>query len=116
MKPLADYIKKAQVSDEERKLWVAQFIDDFRRHKDIAVISIPLKTEDPVAKLFEAIVHQLCVELNLKTPEWLYQIKPLKEPFFVSQLPNSKFLALRDSPYLFRTRNIFVPENYLSRA
>lgn len=116
MNPLVDYVKNAQQSDSQRKLWVAQFIDDFRRAKDVSVIAQPLTEKDAISKLFEAIAHQLCVELHLPVPEWLFDFEPLKEPFFVSNLPRSRFLSLRESPYLFRVRNIFVPANYLSRA
>jgi hypothetical protein len=116
MNPLIYYVKQAQQGDAQRKLWVAQFVDDFRRAKDVSAIEQALIEKDPVAKLFEAIVHQLCEELRLPVPNWLFNFEPLKHPFFVSNLPHSRFLSLRESPYLFRVRNVFVPANYLSRA
>lgn len=116
MKSIHEYIKKAQVSTEQRKIWVGQFIDDFSGSKNLEMIQNSLSdTEDPIAKLFEAMAHQLCLNLNLVIPDWLLKPKYLKDPFFVSDLKNSKFLALRDSPYAFRIRNIFVPHHYLSR-
>jgi len=116
MKPLANYVDQARQGDTHRKLWVAQFIDDFRRTKDLNAIAAPLADKDSIALLFQAIAHQLCVELKLSIPDWFFDFEPLDEPFFVSNLPNSRFLSLRESPYLFRMRNIFVPANYLVRV
>ncbi len=117
MKTLIDYIQKSQINVEQRKIWVAQFIDDFTRTKDINLIYNSVNSgEDVISKLFEAVAHQLCIDYELQTPEWLLNAKFLADPFFVSDLPNSRFLALRDSPYAFRIRNIFVPYHYLSRA
>ena len=114
---LADYIRKAQVGPEQRKIWVAQFVDDFTRTKNMNMIQNEiLSSDEPISKLFEAVAHQLCLSFNLQVPIWLLSSKYLKDPFFVSELPNSKFLALRDSPYAFRKRNIFVPYHYLSRV
>ncbi len=114
---LADYIQNAQVSPEQRRIWVAQFIDDFARTKNMNMIQNEIQSSDePISKLFEAVAHQLCLNFYLQVPVWLLNAKYLKDPFFVSDLPNSKFLALRDSPYAFRKRNIFVPYHYLSRV
>jgi len=116
MKSLKDYILKAQISVEQRRLYVGQFIDDFKRTKNMSLIEKPIIENDPISKLFEAIAHQLCIDLNLDIPDWLNNPVCLDDPFFVSDLPNSRFLALRDSPIAFKSRNIFVPYNYLSRA
>jgi hypothetical protein len=117
MKTLIDYIEKSKTSAENRKIWVAQFVDDFNRTKNLKMIEDEIKlSDDSISKLFEAIAHQLCLDLKLQTPEWLLNAKYLNDPFFVSDLPNSRFLALRDSPYAFRSRNIFVPYHYLSRT
>jgi hypothetical protein len=116
IKSVHEYIAQAQVSESQRKLFVAQFIDDFTLHRDMKCIEKPILNNDPISKLFEAISHQLCIELKLKTPEWLEKPVLLKDPFFVSNMPSSRFLALRDSPIAFRIRNIFVPYNYLSRV
>ncbi|MBC7419301.1 MAG: hypothetical protein H7328_01115 [Bdellovibrio sp.] len=116
MKNIQEYITKSKVSVAQRKLFIAQFIDDFTMLKNTDSIQIKILGDDPVSKLFEAVAHQLCINLNLTIPAWLLIPIYLKDPFFVSDLPNSRFLALRDSPYAFRIRNIFAPYNYLSRC
>jgi hypothetical protein len=116
VKTIQDYIDKAKVSVSQRKVYVAQFIDDFSRTQRIDLIQMEITSDDPISKLFEAVAHQLCINLKLDAPAWLLKPSFLKDPFFVSDLPNSRFLALRDSPYAFRLRNIFVPHHYLSRC
>lgn len=115
MMAIQEYIKQAQVSEQNRKLFVAQFIDDFIKANSVQCLETEIKDADITSKLFEATAHQLCIILNLKIPNWLLRPNKLKDPFFVSNLEHSKFLALRDSPYGFRIRNIFVPYNNLSR-
>lgn len=115
MKILQDYISKARKSASQRRLFLAQFIDDFRRLKDLKMLSRPVKKKDRVALLFVATAHQLALDLSLRPPEWLTKCTPLKSPYFVSKIEGLKLLALRDSPYAFRARNIYVLGNFLSR-
>ena len=115
MKPIQEYIQNAKISQQHRKIFIAQFIDDFLKEKNTNCFKDQITENDPVSKLFEAAAHQLCIDLNLEAPNWLLSPTFLKDPFFVSDLKNSKFLALRDSPYAFRIRNIFVPHS-LSHA
>lgn len=116
MKSLLEYIIQARISEAQKKISVGQFIDDFRRTQDLKSIEHPLFEQDEIAKLFEAIAHQLCLDLGLACPDWLNKPTYLQNPYFVSKLPGSKFIALRDSPYAFKIRNIFVPFNYLNRV
>lgn len=115
MKELKDYVLCAKRNPSKRKLLLAQFIDDFRRSKDLKMITTPITKTDQLTQLFVATAHQLAIELKLKQPLWLTKYTPLKHPYFISQFDGLKLLALRDSPYSFRVRNIYVLGNFLSR-
>jgi hypothetical protein len=97
------------------------FVDDFRRAD--AKLRSQLVSESIGTKpgklegLIAAIVSALCRESGVETPNWAGTTGS-PEPFFV--IPAKSFeLRLRlmiESPPPFRCRNVFVPENYLSRA
>jgi hypothetical protein len=61
MRNIQDYVDKAKISVSQRKIYVAQFIDDFRRTKNTDLIQVEVTGDDPVTKLFEAVAHQLCI-------------------------------------------------------
>lgn len=112
---LEDYIQKAKESKQAEKQWLSQFIDDFRRLKDVNMLSQPISQTDVLSQTFVATAHQLVLDMKLQAPLWMNNVYCLSEPHFLSQLMHSRFLALRDSPYAFKIRNIFVPFNFLSR-
>ena len=60
--------------------------------------------------------EQLAAENDFKAPEWCTDIgRSLKAPWFASDLSTLRALLIHESPPAFRSRNIFVSENVLSR-
>lgn len=99
------------------KLYFYDFVDDFRRNRDIAMIAEPFESGDEKTDaLLASTVEKLCDELKIEIPEWINEIPSCKEPFFVSGVENLKAISIVQSPLRFKARNIFVMENFLSRV
>jgi hypothetical protein len=111
-------LARAEGADYQRV--VNAFIDAFRRasHEEKGrLIAEPILEQGTLEGLVAAVVSALCREANVGAPRWLESIGS-PEPFFAFP---AKGFALRvrlmiESPAPFRVRNVFVPENYMSRA
>ena len=98
-------------------LYLMDFVDDFRYHKNPQVIVEPLPYTDPrLDPLLASTVESLCDELGMESPSWLADVPACATPWFVSGVENLKAIALAESPLRFRIRKIFVLNNFLSRA
>jgi len=54
---------------------------------------------------------------DLQPPAWIFgPDRSLRRPWFASQLAALRGVLLHESPAPFRSRNLFVSENALSRA
>jgi len=104
--------------DGQWKIHFFNFVDAFRRTKKRDLIESP-PTESLGEKeqaLLASIVFELCRENRASLPDWVKNVKPLEEPWFVAGMESLKAMAIVESPIGFRKNNIFVFENFLSRA
>ncbi|HBC86464.1 MAG TPA: hypothetical protein DCZ94_05875 [Lentisphaeria bacterium] len=106
------------VRDSNWKLWLFQFMDDFRRNpKPEMVVTGPVSdTPEGLKCLFAATVYYLCNEKAVDVPEWVFSTKPLREPWFVSGLESMKTFAIVESPLFFKKLNVFVTDNFMVRV
>jgi len=117
----AECVREAQAAWPDFQLAVNVFVDEFRRSSDqqkrAALLCDPITTDGPIEGLVAAVVSALCREVGHEPPSWVSGVAS-PEPFFA--FPARSFalrvLLLLESPPPFRTRNVFVPESYLSRA
>jgi len=64
-----------------------------------------------------ATAEWLAWKFNLPPPRWAFEpSRSLRRPWFASQLAALRAVLLLESPAAFRSRNLFVSENALSRA
>lgn len=93
------------------------FVDDFRRHKNLSAVSEPFAVGDVrMDALLASTTEALCDEVSLIPPAWLEKIPACDEPWFVGDLQRLKAISIVESPLRFRMRKIFVLENFLSRV
>jgi hypothetical protein len=93
------------------------FVDDFRYYKDPEAVREPFALSDERwDALLASTASQLCAELGIEIPDWLWEVPACRDPWFVSGMESLRAIALVESPLYFRLRKIFVLENFLSRA
>jgi hypothetical protein len=64
-----------------------------------------------------AVAESLAGAANINTPGWAFsESRKLKRPWFALDYNSLRALLLWESPAAFRSRNLFVSENALSRA
>ena len=109
-----------QKIEGEPRWWcihLMNFVDDFRRHKNVRAVKDPFVSGDErMDALLASTAESLCDELGLEPPVWLERIPECKEPWFVGDLQRLKAVSIVESPLRFRMRKIFVLENFLSRV
>lgn len=67
--------------------------------------------------LLVAVAEHLCRRFSFRIPEWVYnRSRYLDRPFFALRAIAFRATLLLESPMEFRSRNLFVTANALSRA
>ena len=106
--------------DTDPKWWkipLMEFVDDFRRDRDPAMVAEPFRLSDERKDaVLASVIETLCDELDIAIPAWLHDVPPCKEPYFVAEMENLKAMSLVETPIHFRLRKVFVMENFLHRA
>jgi transcriptional regulator with XRE-family HTH domain len=100
------------------KIWLFNFVDTLRSKRDGVLFEAPPSEElsPKIKALLASTLETLCAEMEISPPAWCDAVPPLGEPWFVSGVESLKASALVESPVHFRKRNIFVLNNFLSRA
>ncbi|MDZ4830463.1 MAG: hypothetical protein SGJ09_09745 [Phycisphaerae bacterium] len=102
---------------EHAMLLLMDFVDDFRRTRDIQALMTPFpQGSERFDALLAATAEHLCKEMKIKPPLWLDHVPSCRKAWFPSGLESLKAIALVESPMSFRIRQIFVLTNFLSRA
>lgn len=102
---------------EHWRIYLMDFVDDFRYHKDKRSVAEPFTLAgDKMDALLASTAEALCDEIGIEVPEWLSQVPACDEPYFVSGFENLKAISIVESPLRFRIRKVFVLENFLSRV
>ena len=102
---------------ESWKTHLFDFVDAFRATHNAGLLDLPVPELDArLQALCASTVEALCAESGVRAPSWCAGIPPLSQPWFVARVENLKASALVESAVWFRSRNIFVLGNFLSRA
>ena len=117
MMTLQEVKEQIVVSPDHWRIFLMDFVDDFRHTKNPAAIAEPIRpANQPIDAMLASVAEYLCDELAIDPPEWLATVPACVTPWFVSGIENLKAIALVESPLRFRIRKIFVLDNFLSRV
>lgn len=110
---------KKRISDDAAnwRIYLMDFVDDFRYYKDSQAVAESFGlTDKRMDAMLASTAEYLCDELNIEPPQWLGRVPACAAPYFVSGIEGLKAIALVESPLRFRIRKIFVLENFLHRV
>jgi len=107
--------------DDRREIWFAlgNFLDSFKLDPNPARLAEPTEPIDVQTDAFLAgAAEHLSRQNGIALPAWAGDEKYyLKDPFFPSGLTGPyRIFLLADSPLAFKSRNIYVEANVLSRC
>jgi hypothetical protein len=109
--------QRIEQDPEYWQIHFANFLDDFRRQKNLRAIAEPLELNDrKLDALLASTAEALCDEVGVEPPSWLSNVPECEQPYFVGEIERLKAISIVESPLRFRIRNIFVLENFLDRV
>ena len=123
-KTLAE-VAECVANGESFDLSLRDFLDGFFAEPSAEVLAPePLRLADKLPHLgavedayLAATAEWLAWKFKFHPPRWAFdQARSLRRPWFASQLASLRAVLLLESPAAFRSRNLFVSENALSRA
>lgn len=104
---------------------LANFLDGFyAQPSESAIESVPELLAPQYGEMgrvqdayLAAVAEDLAQRYSLPLPSWVRgEDRELRRPWFTSQLASRRAILILESPPAFRSRNLFVSENALSRA
>lgn len=104
---------------------LANFLDEFYARPDIAALSPTPELLQPklgeVGQIQDAYLaataEHLAYANGFPIPAWVAgEERKLHKPWFASELAALRAVLILESPVAFRSRNIFISENALTRA
>ncbi len=100
------------------KIHYMNMVDAYRRTLDVRLLLLPPPAgiQRELYSLLASIVMALSEESEIEAPQWATKSYFLPTPWFVSGMESLKASAILESPQAFRSNNIFVMNNFLSRA
>jgi len=103
---------------ESWRIHLMDFLDGFRRTSDPRLILLPPPRgfDTRLTALFASLTRFLCEDSAISTPRWALRRYFLPTPWFVAEIQSLKASALIESPIAFRNNNIYVLQNFTSRA
>jgi hypothetical protein len=123
-KTLAEVAELA-LAGETFDLGLRNFLDEFYLHPSSAALEAePPRMKEAFQRMGEvqdaylaATAEELARKSGLDCPSWAYDAsRKLRDPWFAMNLAALRAVLLLESPAGFRSRNLFVSENALSRV
>lgn len=123
-KALAEVAELAS-KGESFDLCLREFLDEFYGEPLAEALENEPRLLDGIlpakGKIYDAYLaataEALACKYGLNTPSWVYnQNRKLRHPWFALTFASLRAVLLVESPAAFRSRNLFVSENALSRA
>ncbi|HTR43011.1 MAG TPA: hypothetical protein VMH87_15460 [Pseudomonadales bacterium] len=118
-------VSELAAQGESFDLCLRNFLDDFYAKPNVEALQtepLRLAGKNPHHGQIEdaylaATAEWLAWKFDLQPPSWIFdETRALRRPWFASPLAALRAVLLIESPAPFRSRNLFVSENALSRA